>query len=191
MQRHLGGNLRQTLHQKVRRPHPHLQRAKGMFGCLTTLAHGLRVLVEALLYGLEDMLMLPAGDASLHASRAATLERTVAAGIGPIAPQLLAILFVRVVVLQLFASRTAIHILVAEVDKVLLAEATLGLNARGYRLGKRHRDAGFVTREDFVAAVVATIGNGLEFVNAEDFLGLARDVCELSLDLSHRSLPHA
>jgi integrase len=30
-----------------------------MFSCLTTLAHGLRVLVEALLYGLQDMLMLP------------------------------------------------------------------------------------------------------------------------------------
>jgi hypothetical protein len=108
----------------------------------SALAHGLRVLVEALLHRLQDMLMLPAGDASLHAARAAKLERTVAACICPIAPQLLPILLVRVMVLQLFAGRTAIYILVAEIDKVLLAEATLGLNARGYRFGKRYRDAG-------------------------------------------------
>src|SRR5262245_22657936 len=29
VQRHLGGDLGQTLHQEVRRPHPHLQRGKG------------------------------------------------------------------------------------------------------------------------------------------------------------------
>ena len=100
VQRHFGGDLRQTLHQEVRRPHPHLERAKGMFGGLATLAHGLRILVEALLDGIQDMLMLPAGDASLHAGRAATLERTVAACIGPIAPQLLPVLFVGVIILQ-------------------------------------------------------------------------------------------
>jgi hypothetical protein len=75
--------------------------------------------------------MLPTGDPSLRAGRAATLECTVAACICPIAPQLLSILLVRVIVLQLFAGRTAIHILVAEIDKILLAEATLGFNARG------------------------------------------------------------
>jgi hypothetical protein len=154
VQRHFGGDLRQTLHQEVRRPHPHLQRAKGMFGRLATLAHGLRVLVEALLYRLQHMLMLPAGDASLHAGRAAALERAVAARIRPIAPQPLPVLLVRVV-FQLFAGWTAIHILVAEVDEVLLAEATLCLNARGYRFRKRYGNASFVTREDFLAAVVA------------------------------------
>jgi len=53
VQRHLGGDLGQTLHQEVRRPHPHLQRAKGMFGRLATLAHRLRVPVEALLHSLQ------------------------------------------------------------------------------------------------------------------------------------------
>src|SRR6266851_5877729 len=125
VQRHLGGYLRKTLHQEVGRPHPHLQSAEGMFDRRATLAHRLRVFVEALLYGLQYMLMLPAGDASLHAGRAAMLERAVAARIRPIAPQLLPVLLVRVVVLELFASRTAIHILLTEIDKVLLAEATL------------------------------------------------------------------
>src|SRR5262249_28767756 len=92
---------------------------------LTTLPHGLRVFVEALLHGLQHILMLPARDAPLHAGGAALLERTVATRICPIASQLLPVLLVRVVVLQLFASRTAIRILVAKIDKVLLAEATL------------------------------------------------------------------
>src|SRR6516165_3037124 len=150
-----------------------------MFDGLAALAHGLRVLVEALLDGLQHMLMLPARDPSLLAGRAARLKHTVAARVGPIAPQLLPVLFVRAVVLQLFASRAAINILVAEIDKILLAEATLGLNARGQRFRKRHGDAGLVTRQNLIAVEVATVGNGLEFIDAESFLGLASDVGEL------------
>ena len=80
---------------------------------------------------------------------------------------------------ELLSGRTAVHILVAEINKVLLAEATLSLNARCDRLGKRYRNGGLVTREDFLTAVVAPIGNGFEFVNAEDFLRLASNVREL------------
>src|SRR6266404_3856378 len=53
-----------------------------MFDRLTTLPHGLRIFVEALLYGLQHVLMLPARDAPLHAG-AALLERTVATRICP------------------------------------------------------------------------------------------------------------
>ncbi len=94
-----------------------------MFSGLAPLAHGIRVSAEALLHGLQDVLILPAGDASLLASGTASLERAVAARIGPIAPQLLPVLLVRVVVLELLASRTAIDIIVAKIDKVLLAES--------------------------------------------------------------------
>ena len=56
VQCHLGGHLGQTLHQKVGRPHPHLQCAEGMFDRLATLAHRLRVLVETLLHRLQYLL---------------------------------------------------------------------------------------------------------------------------------------
>jgi len=46
------------------------------------------------------------------------------------------------VVAELLSGRTAINVFLAEIDKVLLAEATLGFNARGYRFGKRYRNAG-------------------------------------------------
>src|SRR5262249_14107373 len=84
---HLGGNLGQTLHHKMRRPHPHLQRAKGMLGGLATLAHSVRVLVEPLLYGLQHMLMLPARDPSLLASSAALFDRAALTGVGPVTAQ--------------------------------------------------------------------------------------------------------
>jgi hypothetical protein len=88
------------------------------------------------------------------------------------------VLLVRVVVLQLFAGRTAIHILIAEINKVLLAEATPCLNARGHRFGKRHDDASLATCQDFLA-IVASIGNGFEFVDAEDFLRPTSDIGQL------------
>jgi hypothetical protein len=47
----------------------------------------------------------------------------IAACIGPIAPEPLPVLFVGIVVAQLLAGRAAIHVLVAEIDKVLFAEA--------------------------------------------------------------------
>jgi hypothetical protein len=77
---HLGGNLGQTLHHKMRRPPSSLQRAKGMLGRLATLAHSVRVLVEPLLYGLQHMLMLPARDPSLLASGAALFDRAALTG---------------------------------------------------------------------------------------------------------------
>src|SRR6516164_8953080 len=130
MQCHLGGNLWQAFHQEVGCPHPHLERGEGVFGGFATLAHGLRVLVEALLRGLQYMLVLPARNTSLRTGRAARFERAISARIGPIAPQFLSLLLVRVVVLQVFASRTAIDVLIAKINEVLFAESAPCLKAR-------------------------------------------------------------
>ena len=73
------------VHQKVRRLHPHLQCAEGMFGRLATLAHGLRVSVEAFLYRLQHMLMLPARNPSLLASGATLFDGAALTGVGPVA----------------------------------------------------------------------------------------------------------
>ena len=67
--------------------HPHLQRAKGMLSRLATLAHSVRVLIEAFLYGLQHMLMLPARDPSLLASGAALFDSAALTGVGPVAVQ--------------------------------------------------------------------------------------------------------
>src|SRR6476469_6161605 len=85
VQRHLGGDLRQPLHQEVRRAHPHLERAERVLDRLAALTHGLRILVETPLHRLQYMLVLPAGDATLLARRAAVLDRAGAARIGPVA----------------------------------------------------------------------------------------------------------
>ena len=110
---HFGGYLRERFGQEVRRSHAGFHRPERMFDCLPPLPHGLRVVVEAPLHLFQHMLMLPARNPPLLAGRTAGFERTVAARIGPIAPQLLPSLLVGVVVGQLFAGRTAIRILVA------------------------------------------------------------------------------
>ena len=58
----------------------------AMLDRLAPLAHLLRMLVEPALHRLENMLVLPAGDAPLLAGRALLLDRTGAADIGPVAP---------------------------------------------------------------------------------------------------------
>ena len=55
VQGHLGGNLRQALHQKVRCTHPHLERTEGMLDCLAAHAHRLRVLIETLLHSFKHV----------------------------------------------------------------------------------------------------------------------------------------
>jgi hypothetical protein len=59
MQRHLGGDLGKALHHEVRRSHPHLQSGEEMFHCLAAYPHRLRVFIEALLYSLQYVFMLP------------------------------------------------------------------------------------------------------------------------------------
>jgi hypothetical protein len=61
VQRHLGGNSWQRLHQEVGCTHPDLNRAKGMLGRLAPLAHLLRMLVEPALDGLEKYAHAPNG----------------------------------------------------------------------------------------------------------------------------------
>jgi len=61
VQGHLGTNLRQALHQKVRCAHAHLEGRERMLRRLASLAHRLLVLIETSLHGFEHMLMLPSG----------------------------------------------------------------------------------------------------------------------------------
>ena len=58
-----------------------------MLSRLATLAHSVRVLIEAFLYGLQHMLMLPARDPSLLASGAALFDSAALTGVGPVAVQ--------------------------------------------------------------------------------------------------------
>ena len=122
MQRHLAGDARQRFHQEVRRAHSGLYRAEGMLDRLAPRAHGLRVLVEPLLHGLDDMLVLPPCDPALHCRRAAALERAGPAGVGPVAAQPQPVFDGGEVVFQPLAGGTAIDVLLWQIDKVLLAK---------------------------------------------------------------------
>src|SRR5262245_45462189 len=66
---HLGGDLRQRLHQEVGGSHPRLDRAERVLDGLTPFPHFFRVLLEPALHGLEHVLVLPSRDAPLRTRR--------------------------------------------------------------------------------------------------------------------------
>src|SRR5882757_6311472 len=98
VQRHLRRHFGQRLHQKVRRPHPHLQRAKRMLDRLATSTHCIRISVQARLNSIDNILVLPPLDATLRSLRALSLQRAGAARVGPIVVQDQSIFLVREVV---------------------------------------------------------------------------------------------
>ena len=63
MQRHLGGDAWQSLHQEVGCAHPCFDRAEGMLDRLTPQAHLFRMLIEAALHGLKKIKRLSFADA--------------------------------------------------------------------------------------------------------------------------------
>src|SRR5262249_38747863 len=101
-----------------------------MLDRLAACTHRLRVFIEPLLRGFENVLVLPAWNASLVARRAFRFQLTIRAGVRPITPHHLAILLGRHAIAQLLAGRTAIDILGGIVDEVLLAETTIRLRTR-------------------------------------------------------------
>src|SRR5262249_21358936 len=122
---HLGGDLGQRFGEEVRRPHARLHRAERMLDRLAPLAHGLRVRIETLLYGVEQMLMLPPCDTPLRPCRALRFERALGTCRRPVASQYLASFLVRVAIGQPLARWTAIDVLLGDVDEVLSAIATI------------------------------------------------------------------
>ncbi len=68
----------------MRGSHPHLQSAEGMFHRLATYPLRLRVIIEAPLYSLQYVFMLPSRNSSLLGSSATVLDGAALTDIGPI-----------------------------------------------------------------------------------------------------------
>ena len=91
VQRHLSRHFGQRLHRKVRRPHPHLQRAERMLAS----THRIRILVQTRLHGIDNVLMFPTRDAALRSLRALSLQCAGPARVAPAAVQDQSIFLVR------------------------------------------------------------------------------------------------
>jgi hypothetical protein len=85
VQRHFARDARQCFHQNVRRTHARFHGAEGMFDRFASAPHSVRIGVEALLYGFENMLVLPSGNTALWAGGAFLLEAAVGAIAAPVA----------------------------------------------------------------------------------------------------------
>src|SRR5258708_16150052 len=64
---------------------------------------------------------------------------------------------IRVAVNQTLPCRTAVLVLLGNVDEILFAEAPVGLAVGGQRLGHVGPDARLLARQDFFAAEIATV----------------------------------
>jgi hypothetical protein len=86
LQRHFSRYLRQRLHQKVRRTHPHLQHGARMLDGFAAHTHGWRVLIEPRLRGLDDVFVFPALDTprSGYLATAANVEHAVERRVLPV-----------------------------------------------------------------------------------------------------------
>ena len=80
--------------------------------------------------------MLPSWNPPLWPCRALGLKRTILTGVGPVTPYPLAIFLACEAIWQLLSSRTAIGVLLRQIDKVLLAEAPIRFGAGRLRLGQ-------------------------------------------------------
>src|SRR6202043_1454040 len=121
VQGHLGGNLWQALHQKVRRTHPHLERTEGMLDCLAAHAHRLRVLIETLLHRFEHVLVFPSRDSSLGSCRTPGFERAARTCRRPVAAQRFAMKDRRgALYLAVRLDRTGDEITLDEVERITI-----------------------------------------------------------------------
>jgi hypothetical protein len=126
MQAHLRAHPAQGLRQKMSRSHPRLDRAEQMLDCLPPEAHFFGFLIEPLLHGFKHALMFPSLDAPLLAGRALRFEQAILAGRGPVNMQGRAVLDRCKPRGQPLPRRAAIGIVFGYVDKVRLADASLG-----------------------------------------------------------------
>src|SRR5471032_2643754 len=67
---------------------------------------------------------------------------------------------------QTLTRRAGIFVLRCVIDKVVLAEPTIGSGSRGDRLWHEHCNACLMTREDFFALEVPSISDDGEIINA-------------------------
>src|ERR1700688_1449648 len=88
-----------------------------MLDRLATSTHRIRILVQARLHGIDNVLVLPPLDATLRSFRALSFQLTGAARIGPVVVQDHSIFLVREVVGQLLTGRTNVDVLLSHVAR--------------------------------------------------------------------------
>src|SRR5215469_15123269 len=131
-------------------PHPILDRAKDVLDDAAPDPHRIGHLVQTPLHGLDHRLVLPTGDAALLAGGAFGLHGAGAAVAGPVSAERQPVLDSGEAPDQLFACWAAVGVGFGLIDEVLLSEASVGLCARGQRLGDDWSDAGGLAGHNFL-----------------------------------------
>lgn len=141
--------------------------------------HRIGIAAQAPTHLVDQVLMLPTGDAALLAAGAAVPDRTILTLVGPVTADLQAAFLPRVAVSQVAPGGAAVDIPLRVVEEVGLHEHALAAVAGGFRARHRHGDAGFVTGKDLGAAEVALVGDGMQLLAPQRRLGRRRHRAQL------------
>lgn len=117
MQRHLSSRVLQPSHPEMGCTHPGLERAERVLECKASDAHQVGIALHPIIHLVDQMFVLPAGDAALLAGRTARLERAILTIILPVTPMHQASLFAGIAVGQLPSGRAGVAINLGVVDK--------------------------------------------------------------------------
>ena len=163
--------------QEVCPAHSVLERSKDVFNRAFARRHGVWHAVQTLRHLLHYRSMFPSPDAPVRADRTLGHDCTSDTGTAPVGAHLHSFLVAGVAVDGALPCGAQVFIIAGDVDEVGSIETTFGFCVRCHRLGNNRCNPRIITGLEFNAAVVATVGNGLELVLTH---GLACSQCDLT-----------
>ena len=126
----------ECFHLEVCRSHPRLYRAEGVLGQSGDVRASCPGSDRAVLARSQGRLRAPTvRSAALCLSYTGPSLRSLAGG-GPAAPQCLAVLFIGVAIGQLLTGRATVDVVRGNINEVLLAEPSFGIDAEVIGFGK-------------------------------------------------------
>lgn len=151
--------------------HPRLYRAERVFDGAAAEGHVVWVATQTAIHPVDQIFPLAAGNPTLVAGTAISLERASLASVDPESPDRDAAFLGRVAVCQVLARRADIDIPFGVVDEVRLDIYALCRIARGRRSRHGRGDARLMASQDLGAAEIALVGDVMSVVPTKGDLG--------------------
>lgn len=143
------------------------------------MGHRIGIALQAVAHVVDQVFVFPPGDPEFLAAGEAELEGTVLAFVDPVSRHRQPIFFPAVAVDQLVARRAGVDVALRVTEKGRLDELALALVARGSGARDDRGDALLMADQNLGSAEVALVGNGVQVVPTERFLGGGRNWVQL------------
>lgn len=151
----------------------------GLLDRAAAQCHRIRVAAQSFPHGVDQRLMLPAGDPALRAGGATAFHGAGLAAVDPIPADLQAPFLTGIAIDEFVADRAGVDVAGRVIEEIGLHEPPLGRIGRGR--GTRHRrgDARAVARQDFGAAEIPLVREDVQIFTTQGGFGGDRHRAEL------------